>query len=109
MPTQEERITFLEYTTREYKPIFKDISHEMTIVKGLIVDQTIITQELRRDMDDVKGRLTRVEDQMTRLEDRMTRVEDRMMRVEDRLIRLEDRMTHIEEKLDTILTLLKPS
>ena len=88
MPTQEERITFLEYTTREYKPVLKDISYEMTMVKGLIVDQTIITQELRRDMDDVKVRLTRIEDQMTRIE---------------------DRMTHIEEKLDTILTLLKPS
>ena len=95
MPTQEERITFLKYTTREYRPILKDISYEMTMVKGLIVDQTTITQELRRDMDDVKARLTRVEDHLTRLENRMMRVEDRMM--------------HIEEKLDTIITLLKPS
>ena len=64
MPTQEERITFLEYTTREYKPVLKDISYEMTMVKGLIVDQTTITQELRRDMDDVKVRLVRIEDQL---------------------------------------------
>ena len=88
MPTQEERITFLEYTTREYKPILKDIAYEMTMVKGLIVDQTTIIQELRRDMDDVKARLTRVEDRITHLDDRMTRMDD---------------------KLDTILTLLKPS
>ncbi len=64
MPTQEERITFLEYTTREYKPVLKDISYEMTMVKGLIVDHTTITQELRRDMDDVKVRLVRIEDQL---------------------------------------------
>ena len=64
MPTQEERITFLEYTTREYRPVLKDISYEMTMVKGLIVDQTTITQELRRDMDDVKVRLVRIEDQI---------------------------------------------
>ena len=87
-PTQEERITFLEHTTREYRPVLKDISYEMTMVKGLIVEQTVITQELRRDMDDIKVRLTRVEDRMTRMEDRMMRM---------------------EEKLDTILTLLKPS
>ncbi len=102
MPTQEERITLLEHITKEYKPVLTGISYEITIVKGLIVEQTVITQELRRDMDDVKARLTRVEDRMTCVEDRMTRVEDRMTR-------LEDRMTHIEEKLDTILTLLKPS
>ena len=64
MPTQEERITFLEYTTREYKPVLTGISYEVTIVKGLIVDQTIITQELRRDMDDVKVRLVRIEEQL---------------------------------------------
>ncbi len=64
MPTQEERITFLEYTTREYKPVLKDISYEMTMVKGLIVDQTIITQELRRDIDDVKVQLVRIEEQL---------------------------------------------
>ncbi len=64
MPTQEERITFLEYTAREYKPVLTGISYEVTIVKGLIVEQTVITQELRRDMDDVKARLVRIEEQL---------------------------------------------
>lgn len=95
MSTQEERITFLEYTTREYKPVLTGISYEVTIVKGLIVEQTVITQELRRDMDDVKARLTRVESHIINLENHITRLDDRMMRM--------------EEKLDTILTLLKPS
>ena len=64
MPTQEERITFLEHTTREYRPILKDISYEMTMLKGLIADQTTITQELRQDIDDVKARLVRIEEQL---------------------------------------------
>ena len=64
MPTQEERITFLEHTTREYKPVLTGISYEVTIVKGLIVDQTTITQELRQDIDDVKVRLVRIEEQL---------------------------------------------
>jgi len=33
-------------------------------VKGLIITQTEITQELRRDMNDVKTRLSRIEDQL---------------------------------------------
>ncbi len=67
MPTQEERITLLEHTTKEYKPVLKDISYELTMVKGLIVEQTVITQELRRDMDEVKGRLTTMEEQLRQI------------------------------------------
>ncbi len=67
MPTQEERITFLEYTTREYKPVLQGLAYEVARVRGLIVDQTTITQELRRDMDDVKGRLTNIEEQLRQI------------------------------------------
>ena len=81
MPTQEERITELERTTQEYRPVLQGFAYEITMVKGLIVEQTGITQELRRDMDDVKGRLARIEEQMT------------LMRMQ----------------LDTIISLLRPS
>ena len=81
MPTQEERITMLERTTQEYRPVLQGFAYEITMVKGLIVEQTGITQELRRDMDDVKGRLARIEEQMT------------LMRMQ----------------LDTIISLLRPS
>ncbi len=81
MPTQEERITTLEQTTREYRPVLQSFAYELTMVKGLIIDQTSITQELRRDMDDVKTRLARIEGQTT----------------------------HMGKQLDTILTLLRPS
>jgi hypothetical protein len=81
MPTQEERVTALERTTQEYRPVLQGFAYEITMVKGLIVEQTGITQELRRDMDDVKGRLAHIEEQMV------------LMR----------------QQLDTIISLLRPS
>ncbi len=78
----------LEQTTKEYRPVLQNFAYELTMVKGLIIEQTSITQELRRDMDDVKAQLTRVEERVTRIE---------------------MQMTHMGKQLDTILTLLRPS
>ncbi len=64
MPTQEERLTALEQTTTEYRPVLQNIAYELTMVKGLTVDQIGITQELRQNMNDVKERLTRIEEQL---------------------------------------------
>ncbi len=54
MPTQEERLTALEQTTMEYRPVLQNIAYELTMVKGLTIDQIGITQELRQNMSDVK-------------------------------------------------------
>ncbi len=88
MRTEQERLTALEEITRDYRPVLQNFAYELTMVKGLIVTQTEITQNLGRDMNDVKVRLTHMEGQMTHVEDRITRM---------------------DEKLDTILTLLRPS
>jgi len=64
MPTQEERLTALEQTTAEYRPVLQNIAYELTMVKGLTIDQVRITQELRQDMSDVKERLSRIEEQL---------------------------------------------
>ena len=63
MPTQEERIAALEQTTSEYRPVLQNFAYELSMVKGLIVTQTEITQELRRDMNEVKKRLNQLEAQ----------------------------------------------
>jgi septal ring factor EnvC (AmiA/AmiB activator) len=65
MPTQEERIKALEQTTAEYRPVLQNIAYEMTMVKGLTIDQVGISQELRRDMNEVKERLAHIEEQLT--------------------------------------------
>jgi hypothetical protein len=64
MPTQEERLTALEQTTAEYRPVLHNIAYELTMVKGLAIDQIGITGELRQNMSDVKVRLTRIEEQL---------------------------------------------
>jgi hypothetical protein len=64
MPTQEERLTALEQTTAEYRPVLQNIAYELTMVKGLTIDQVRITQQLRQDMSDVKERLSRIEEQL---------------------------------------------
>ncbi len=64
MPTQEERLTALEQTTTEYRPVLQNIAYELPMVKGMTIDQIGITQELRQNMSDVKERLTRIEEQL---------------------------------------------
>lgn len=95
MPTQEERLAALEQTTAEYRPVLQSLTYELTMVKGLIIDQIGITQRLRQDTDDIKNRLTGVENRLTGVDDRLTGVENRL--------------TGVEGKLDTILERLNPS
>ncbi len=65
MPTQEERIIALERATAEYRPVLQNIAYELTMVKGLTIDQVSISQELKRDMSEVKERLAHIEEQLT--------------------------------------------
>ena len=64
MPTQEERLTTLEQTMAEYRPVLQNIAYELTMVKGLTVDQIGITRELRENMSGVQERLTHIEEQL---------------------------------------------
>lgn len=60
-------MTALEQTTREFRPVLQNFAYELTLVKGLIIDQTGITQELRHDMNDVKKRLDHIETLLTQI------------------------------------------
>lgn len=64
MTTQEERLLALEQTTGEYRPVLQNIAYEMTMVKGLTIDQIRITQGLGQNMSDVQERLTRIKEQL---------------------------------------------
>jgi hypothetical protein len=84
VPAQEERITALEHTFKEYRPVLQSVAYELTMVKGIIMDQSSINHEVREDVSDIKERLTYIEKRL-------------------------DAMDRIEEKLNLILTFLKPS
>ncbi|GCE27884.1 hypothetical protein KDA_33680 [Dictyobacter alpinus] len=81
MPTQEERLAALEQTTKEYRPVLHNFAYELAMVKGLIIDQTGISQELRGDVSEVKKQLDRIE---TRL-DRLDQMEALLTRILDNL------------------------
>ena len=87
MATQEERIAILEKTTREYRPVLQNFAYEMTMVKGLIIEQTGITQELRRDMDEVKSQLDTNNKHLDTIDTRLERVEILLNQIIQRLPR----------------------
>ena len=74
MPTQEERLTALEQTTREYRPVLQNFAYELTLVKGLIIDQTGITQELRQDISEIGKRLDQTDTRLDRIETLLTQI-----------------------------------
>ena len=74
MPTQEERLTALEQTTREYRPVLQNFAYELTMVKGLIVDQIGITQGLKQDTDEIKKHLNTIDTRLDRVEMLLTEV-----------------------------------
>lgn len=74
MPTQEERLTTLEQTTREYRPVLQNFAYELTMVKGLIIDQTGITQELRQDTSEIRKRLDQTDTRLDRIEALLTQI-----------------------------------
>ncbi len=78
MPTQEERLAALEQTTREYRPVLQNFAYELTMVKGLIIDQTGITQELKQDTNDIKKHLDIIDTRLDRLELLLTQILARM-------------------------------
>lgn len=61
MSTPEERITTLEQAITGYRPILQDITYELTMVKGLAVDQIRALHELKQGIAEVKERLTQLE------------------------------------------------
>jgi predicted nucleic acid-binding Zn-ribbon protein len=71
MTTQDERIAALERATAQYRPVLQNIAYELTMVKGLIVTQTEITQGLKQDMDEVKKEVSQVNERLTRMESQL--------------------------------------
>jgi hypothetical protein len=78
MPTQEERIAALEQTTSEYRPVLHNFAYELSMVKGLIVTQTDITQQLGRDTNDIKKRLETIDTRLDRVEMMLNTILERL-------------------------------
>jgi flagellar capping protein FliD len=86
MPTQEERLTILEYDLKQYKTetikAYGEMAIEMTMVKGL------------------------TEDAVKRLASLKTQIEQRFERVDTRLDAMDSRLDRVENLLTQILARL---
>jgi DNA repair exonuclease SbcCD ATPase subunit len=85
MATQEERIAALEQTFSEYRPVLQNFAYELSMVKGLIITQTEITQELRRNMNEVKQQLNHIEKHFDQTDTRLDRLEILLTQILKRL------------------------
>jgi len=109
MRTEEERLLALEEITREYRPVLQNFSYELTMVKGLIVTQTEITQALGRDMRDVKLQSIRIERHLETMDQRIGNLENHMGTLETRLDGVDKRLDRVEGLLSQILERLPKS
>ena len=100
MPTQEERLMALEQTTREYRPVLQNFAYELTMVKGLIIDQTGITQELRQDISEIAQELRQNISEITQeLRQNISEIGKRLDQTDTRLDRIETLLTQILARL----------
>ena len=60
------------------------------------------TQELKTRVTGIEDRVTGIEDRVTGIEDRVTGIEDRVTGIEDRVTAIEDRVTKIEDRVTGI-------
>jgi len=60
------------------------------------------TQELKTRVTGIEDRVTGIEDRVTGIEDRVTGIEHRVTGIEDRVTRIEDRVTGIEDRVTGI-------
>jgi uncharacterized coiled-coil protein SlyX len=67
LPTPEERLSLLEQTVAEYRPVLRDVVYELTIVKGLVTDQVRSSAAVQDQLRQIDHRLDRLEQQMSQI------------------------------------------
>jgi phosphoglycolate phosphatase-like HAD superfamily hydrolase len=94
MPTLEERLSLLEQTVAEYRPVLRDISHNETILLGMAVKHEELLREIRVTQAQILARLEAHEQHFAAMDQRFDR--------------LEHRFDRLEQQMSQILTLLRP-
>lgn len=86
MPTQEERLTILEYDLKQYKTetikAYGEMAIEMTMVKGLTEDAVKRLASLKSQ---IEQRFERVETRLDAMDARLDRVENLLAQILARL------------------------
>ncbi len=98
MPTQEERLTILEYDLKQYKTetikAYGEMAIEMIMVKGLIEDAVKRLASLR----------TQVEQGFERVDTRLDAMDAHLESMDTRLDQMDTRFNQMETRLDRMGT-----
>jgi flagellar capping protein FliD len=107
MPTQEERLTILEYNLKQYKTetikAYGEMAIELTMVKGLTEDAVKRLASLKTQ---IEQRFERVDTRLDAMDSRMDQMETRFDRVETRFDLMDTHLDRVENMLAQILTRL---
>ena len=107
MPTQEERLTILEYDLKQYKTetikAYGEMAIEMTMVKGLTEDAVKRLASLKIQ---VEQRFERVDIHLDAMDAHLESMDARLNRVDTRLDTMDARLDRVENLLAQILARL---
>ena len=107
MPTQEERLTILEYGLKQYKTetikAYGEMAIEMIMVKGLMEDAIKRLASLRIQ---VEQRFERVDTRLDSMDAHLESMDTRLDQMDTRFNRMDARLDRVENVLAQILARL---
>ena len=107
MPTQEERLTILEYDLKQYKTetikAYGEMAIEMTMVKGLTEDAVKRLASLKTQ---IEQRFERVDARFERIDTRLDTMDSHLENMDTRLDAMDSRLDRVENLLTQILARL---
>jgi flagellar capping protein FliD len=100
MPTQEERLTILEYDLKQYKTetikAYGEMAIEMIMVKGLVEDAIKRLASLRTQ---VEQRFERVDTRLDAMDAHLNQMDTHFNQLDTRLDRMENMLAQILARL----------
>ena len=107
MPTQEERLTILEYDLKQYKTetikAYGEMAIEMIMVKGLVEDAVKRLASLRTQ---IEQRFEHVDTRLNAMDAHLERMDTRLDRMDVRFDQMDTRLDRVENVLAQILARL---
>ncbi len=107
MPTQEERLTILEYDLKQYKTetikAYGEMAVEMIMVKGLTEDAVKRLASLKTQ---IEQRFERVNTRLDAMDAHLVSMDTRFDQMDTRLDQMDTRFDRVENMLAQILTRL---
>jgi len=103
MPTQEERLTILEYGLKQYKTetikAYGEMAIEMIMVKGLVEDAVKRLASLRTQVEQMDARLDKMDTRLDTMGAHLGSMDMRLDQMNTRQSRMENMLAQILARL----------